>query len=172
MFALLRRTRRHESNANWTTRIKIQTIKLRLIAFSGNSVNKSIFYLGLFLPHMFTFCPWRLHHAERGGAWPGRPASQRLGAAARGYGGVDPYAGSSANARSAWAGRRRQLPSTAGMAAASAGRARPGRGFGWGLRDAVLLVWRAPWCAGRRRWRMSSSMDDLAGKEKKRLGKR
>ena len=81
MFALLRRTRRHESNATGTTQIRIQTIKIRLISFSGNSVNKSIFYLGLFVHHVFTFCPWRLHHAGRGGAWPAGQPEARSGSA-------------------------------------------------------------------------------------------
>ena len=81
-----------------------------------------------------------LYIVGKGRGLAGRPASQRLGAAARGHRGVDPHAGSSARARSAWAGRRRQLASTDGMAAASAGRARPGRGFGWRLRGAVLLA--------------------------------
>ena len=50
------------------------------LKFDGKTVIIVIFYLGLFLHHVFTFCPWRLHRAGRGGA---RPADQLAAVAAR-----------------------------------------------------------------------------------------
>jgi hypothetical protein len=55
--------------------------------------------------------------------------------------------------------------------AARPGHARLGRGFRSSSWGAVLLAPRSPWCADRWRWRTSSSIEDLAAIEKKRLHK-
>jgi len=59
---------------------ELKQINNKDLKFDGKTVIIVIFYLGLFLHHVFTFCPRRLHRAGSGGA---RPADQLAAAAAR-----------------------------------------------------------------------------------------